>query len=249
MSSFCKNCGEQIEGGKFCTACGAPVDGSSGQITNEQPRAEQSMSGRVSPSGEIIQGPDGVFRWAYDFNMLTNPTILFTIFKVIGISFGLVWVFEVGINIFADGFDFSELLGITKGFFIIFVGIMILIAISYWLYALIALGGKYCVLFEMNEKGITHTQAPKQFKKAQVVALITGLTANNLSTLGNALIVGSRSSISSEWSKVRSVQCFPGRGVIKVNELLNKNQVYTSKEDFEFVRDYILSHCVNAKIK
>ena len=86
-------------------------------------------------------------------------------------------------------------------------------------------------------------------KRFVVAALIAGLTSSNLSTLGNALIVGSRSSMSSDWSKVRSVQCFPRRGVIKVNELLNKNQVYASKEDFEFVRDYIISHCVNAKIK
>ena len=140
-------------------------------------------------------------------------------------------------------------MGTTKVFLILFVGFMILFVISYWLYALIALGGKSCVLFEMDEKGITHTQAPRQFKKAQIMSLINGLTATNLSALGNAMIVGSRSSMSSDWSKVRSVQCFPRRGVIKVNELLNKNQVYVSEEDFEFVRDYIVSHCVNAKIK
>lgn len=249
MSHFCTNCGEQIENGRFCSACGAPVDGFDGQNTNEQTRTEQSTGGWVSPSGEIIQGSDGVFRWAYDFNMLTNPTILFTIFKVIGISLGAVWVIEIGLDMFGGDFEFSEFLGITKGFIILFIGIMILSAISYWLYALIALGGKYCVLFEMDEKGVTHTQAPKQFKKAQVMALINGLTATNLSALGNAMIVGSRNSMSSDWSKVRSIQCFPNRGVIKVNEPLNKNQVYVSKEDFEFVRDYIISHCVNAKIK
>ena len=210
---------------------------------------KQNTSGWVSPSGEIIQGPDGVYRWAYDFNMLTNPTILFTVFKGVSIGFGFMWVFETVLAVFGDGFELSEFLGITKVFLILFVGFTILFVISYWLYALIALGGKYCVLFEMDEKGITHTQAPRQFKKAQILALINGLTATNLSALGNAMIVGSRSSMSSDWSKVRSVQCLPRRGVIKVNELLSKNQVYVSEEDFEFVRDYIVSHCVNARIK
>ena len=190
-----------------------------------------------------------MYRWAYDFNMLTNPTILFTVFKGVSIGFGFMWVFEIGFAVFGDDFELSEFLGTTKVFLILFVGFMILFVISYWLYALIALGGKSCVLFEMDEKGITHTQAPRQFKKAQIMSLINGLTATNLSALGNAMIVGSRSSMSSDWSKVRSVQCFPRRGVIKVNELLNKNQVYVSEEDFEFVRDYIVSHCVNAKIK
>lgn len=210
---------------------------------------EQNTGGWVSPSGEIIQGPDGVYRWAYDFNMLTNPTILFTVFKGVSIGFGFMWVFDTVLAVFGDGLELSEFLGTTKVFLILFIGFMILFVISYWLYARIALGGKYCVLFEMDEKGITHTQAPRQFKKAQIMALINGLTAANLSALGNAMIVGSRSSMSSDWSKVRSVQCFPRRGVIKVNELLNKNQVYVSEEDFEFVRDYIVSHCVNAKIK
>lgn len=210
---------------------------------------EQNTGGWVSPSGEIIQGPDGVYRWAYDFNMLTNPTILFTVFKGVSIGFGFMWVFDTVLAVFGDGFELSEFLRTTKVFLILFIGFMILFVISYWLYARIALGGKYCVLFEMDEKGITHTQVPRQFKKAQIMALINGLTATNLSALGNAMIVGSRSSMSSDWSKVRSVQCFPRRGVIKVNELLNKNQVYVSEEDFEFVRDYIVSHCVNAKIK
>ena len=210
---------------------------------------KQNTRDWVSPSGEIIQGPDGVYRWAYDFHMFTNPTILFTIFKMLGIGFGFMCLFEICVDVFGGGFDLSAFLETAKVFLILFAGILILSAISYFLYALIALGGKYCVLFEMDEKGITHTQAPKQFQKAQVMALIAGPTANNLSTLGNAMIVGSRSSMSSDWSKVRSVQCLPRRGVIKVNELLNKNQVYVSEEDFEFVRDYIVSHCVNAKIK
>lgn len=244
MSRFCGNCGEQVEGGKFCPSCGAPLDSA-----DEQPQKENNTSYQASPSGEIVKGPDGVYRWAYDFNMFTNPTILFTIFKVVGISFGCVWFFVVGLDVFGGYFDFSDFLNTTKVFLILIAGMMILTTICYILYSLIVLGGKYCVLFEMDEKGITHTQAPKQFEKAKVVALINGLTANNLSSLGNAFIVSSRSSISSEWKKVRTLQRLPGKGVIKVNGLFNNNQVYTSEEDFEFVWDYIVSHCANAKIK
>lgn len=249
MRQYCTNCGEPIDGGRFCPACGTPVEENNGQVFDEQPLSKQKTGGWVSPSKEIIQGPDGVYRWAYDLNMFTNPTILFTVFKVLGIGFGFMCVFVIGLDVMNGYFTLSEFLETAKVFLLIFVGLMILTVFSYCLYALFVLGGKYCVLFEMDEKGITHTQAPKQFKKAQVVALITGLTTNNLSTLGSSMIVGSRSSISSKWSNVRSVQFFPHRGVIKVNEPLSKNQVYVAKEDFEFVQDYITSHCVNATIK
>jgi hypothetical protein len=34
---------------------------------------------------------------------------------------------------------------------------------------------------------------------------------------------------------------------INVNEPFAKNQVYTTKEDFDFVLDYILQHCPKVK--
>ena len=51
----------------------------------------------------------------------------------------------------------------------------------------------------------------------------------------------------SDWDSVRRVKCYPRRGLIKVNGILRRNQVYAAPEDFAFVRDYILSHCKNLK--
>ncbi len=34
--------------------------------------------------------PDGKYRWCYEVNMLKNPMILFTVFKVLAISFAIV---------------------------------------------------------------------------------------------------------------------------------------------------------------
>ena len=39
MSRFCGNCGEEVEGGKFCPSCGAPLD-----CTDEQPQKENNTS-------------------------------------------------------------------------------------------------------------------------------------------------------------------------------------------------------------
>lgn len=36
--------------------------------------------------------PDGKYRWVYEVPMLKNPTILIDVFKVLGISFGIVWL-------------------------------------------------------------------------------------------------------------------------------------------------------------
>ena len=39
--------------------------------------------------------PDGKYRWVYEVPMLKNPSILFDVYWVLGISFGLVWLLNV----------------------------------------------------------------------------------------------------------------------------------------------------------
>lgn len=232
---ICRKCKKEVKEGKFCPFCG-------GELTMEDSEA------LLSKKSDIRLCPDGIYRWAYDYKLFKNPTILFVIQKIFAfISLGLFF-FLVIISLGDNGFWFEGFFELVKGFAIFFVGMSALAAFGYFVYALF-LGGKYCVLFEMDEKGITHTQAPKQFKKAQIVAAITAFTANNPTTLGSSILAGSNMSMSSDWDKVKSIELFPKRNVIKLNGLLIKNQVYMSKEDYPFVSQFILSHCKNAKIK
>ena len=123
--------------------------------------------------------------------------------------------------------------------------------LGYLAYAAI-MGGKYCVLFEMDEVGISHTQMMKQVKKAELISFLTvlaGLASKNPTTVGVGLNSSARTSMYSEFSKVKKVKSYPGRGLIKVNMTFEKNQVYTTKADFEFVNNYILEHCTNLKNK
>ena len=46
--------------------------------------------------------PDGKYRWVYEVSMMRNPSILIDIFKVLGISLGIVWLFTVLLDIFDD---------------------------------------------------------------------------------------------------------------------------------------------------
>ena len=52
----------------------------------------------------------------------------------------------------------------------------------------------------------------------------------------------------SSFENVKKVIRKKGFNAIKVNELLEKNQVYASEEDYEFVWEYIVKRCPNAKI-
>jgi hypothetical protein len=144
------------------------------------------------------------------------------------------------IYLFQFGFDSEMMLGTGKMFIYFFIGMTVLVGISYLIYAAI-MGGKYCVMFTMDEEMILHEQMPSQVKKAQAIAAIAvmvGVTTGNRAAVTGG-IAASQTSMTTEYKKVRKMKCYPKRHVMKVNKLLYKNQVYAAPEDFEFVRDYI----------
>lgn len=113
-----------------------------------------------------------------------------------------------------------------------------------------AILGKYVVLYEMDEDQVKCIQMPKTVKKAEVIGLITvlvGLAAKNPTTIGAGMLSASRSTSTSVFSNVRRVKTRRRMNLIKVNQLLFKNQVYVPDEDYDFVYHYIKSHCPKAK--
>ncbi len=199
----------------------------------------------------ILRGTDGVLRWVYEMSMWRNPTLIITIWKVIliGALAPALLVFFLSLG---DGDGFLAALWIA----VKIMGLVALIVTALlWLvaYPLVALlnGGRYCVVFEMDDTSVKHIQMQKQFKENQVLAMVTvlaGLVAGNVQTAGAGLLAGSKQSTVSQFTAVKSVVVHQKRHVIYVNENLSYNQVYASSADFDFVCDYILSRCKKAKV-
>ncbi|MCR5092444.1 MAG: zinc-ribbon domain-containing protein [Lachnospiraceae bacterium] len=235
---FCENCGAALnDNAKFCTSCGREfsIDTDPGQ-------------GVRNVTENIVQGPDGVYHWAYDLSLWKNPTILFTIWKVFGITFAIMVVIFFFIQV-ADGELDLTALGIEIGVVLaIFVPLTL---ISYAIYALCN-GGKYCVLFEMNEKKIAHIQAPKQFKKARKAALlefVLGAASGNPTLMGQSAVVGNTQASVSTYTSVTRMKIKKNRNTIHLSQGLFKNQIYAEDADFDFVESFIRSHCEKARIR
>ena len=197
-------------------------------------------------SENITLCADGKYRWQYDVNLFKNPTVLILILKVLLIPFAAIMVFVNVIDIINWGFD--NFLSNFKIFGIVFLALIAVVLLSYLIYAAI-MGGKYCVIFEMDEKGIKHRQIPSQAKKAGKIAgaaVVGGVATGNFSTIG-AGIAASRTEMYSEFSKIKKIKVYPRRNLIKINETLEHNQVYAADVDFEFVKNYICEHCPGAK--
>ena len=197
----------------------------------------------------ILRCSDGKYRWIYDLNLLKNPTIFLLVWKIFAcILAGIFLVTTVVDAISWPGEFLNSLLNGLRVFGWLFLGMAVLVAISCLIYAAM-MGGKYSVLFEMDETGVNHKQVSWQANRAKQVSALTimaGFAAGNVTTVGVGMNAG-RSEMYSDWASVRRVKCYPRRGLIKVNGILRRNQVYAAPEDFDFVREYILSHCTNLK--
>ena len=197
-------------------------------------------------SQNIVLCADGKYRWTYEMSLYRNPAIFLLVWKIFFFIFSAIFACILIADVINWGT--KNIIGFLKFFFYFLIGMTVVIGLGYLIYAVI-MGGKYSMLFEMDEDGINHKQMPNQAKKAKAVSSLTvlaGLFSGKVTTVGVG-INAARSEMYSDFSKVQKVIADPDTNLIKVNELLSHNQIYTETEDFYFVLKYITSHCPNLK--
>jgi hypothetical protein len=247
---YCETCAQVLSGGdRYCPACGAEVGAlvQAAQIpasTADAELAHARATRLVSPG--VTLGEDGVLRWIYELNMWKNPTLLITLWKVLLLA-ALFPALLVSILRLTDGDGWAA----ASHSFVQVGGLVVAVVTGLLLlaYPLVAWlnGGKYCVIFEMDEVGIRHIHMRRQFKRSQVLALLTviaGAASGSAQTAGAGLLAGSRRSLYTAFADVRSVYAIASRHVVHVASKLVHNQVYAEPADFAFV----LAH-IKARIK
>lgn len=187
--------------------------------------------------------PDGKYRWTISVNMYKNPAVYLTVCKIFAILGGIALV-AVYFGPLVRG-DYAAVLHDLKYWGIAVLVALAIITLAYLIVALMY-GGRYIVNFTMDENGISHEQILEQKKNARKIgAAVAGAGAltGNPGRLGQGAMVASHTAISSEFVRVRSIRVLRRWHTIKINQPFAKNQVYTAPEDFDFVVDYIRSHC------
>lgn len=264
---YCRNCGKEISAdAKFCPECGtktgtAAEEKETAAVAPEAPE-EVAAEGPAKPkksrkkttkqmmkqgekiSENIILCADGKYRWVYEVNLFKNLTFFFMVWKI----FFFIFLGIFSVVVFSDLIKGRTVTEDLKFLGYFFIGMTVVVALGYLLYATI-MGGKYCVIFELDDRGINHKQVPQQAKKAQAISRLTimaGLLAGRASTVAIGMN-SARTEMYTEFAKVKKVKAFRKKGLIKLREILSNNQVYVFDEDMDFVSKYILDRCVNAK--
>ena len=258
---ICQECGSKLKNNaKVCSNCGAVVSqgtdaapasedgGSSAKKRGKKKSSDRIMEQGKRVSDNIVLCADGKYRWIYEMSLYKNPTIFVLVWKIFFFIFLFIFTVVVISDLVQWGTD--GLWDNLKVFGYIMIGMTVVVGVGYLSYAVI-MGGKYCVMFEMDENGINHKQMPTQARKAEllsVLTVMTGVSTGNITTAGVGLLA-SRTEMYSSFAKVSAVNPSARTHIIGVNEGLFHNQVYAESDDFDFVLNYILSHCPNLKKK
>jgi hypothetical protein len=229
--------------------------------TGNQYKGNRPAGNPAAPTGEpvLIQDPslpegifrdsNGAFHWQYELDMIRNPVLLFVLIKLFfGVCLGVGFLLSL-MTLIVDG-DFEDAL---KEFFIISFGVggflVVLCVIAYYIIVGIR-GGKYTVVHTMDEKSVQHLQTAAekdQSQKMKTLLFVMGMLSDNPSAVG--LSIGARDEMESVYNDVRKVIASRSHDLIKVNNALQHNHIYAYPHQYEFVFNYIASHCPNAKIK
>ena len=67
--------------------------------------------------------------------------------------------------------------------------------------------------------------------------------------VGTSLAVAAGDTFVSRYSDVKAVIAKRRNDLIKVNNVLQRNTIYAEPHQYEFVWNYITSHCPDAKVK
>ena len=201
-------------------------------------------------SDNITMCNDGKYRWVYELNMYKSSAIIKEVWRAMAIAVVIVLGFLFVINIMDN--DLMETLQFVGQAACILIGILLVLSVVGYLIFSYMIGGKYCVVFEMDENGINHRQHEKHVKKVQLLGAITAMTGaagGSLGTAGTGVLAATRTSMYTGFDDVKELEILPKEHLIRLNETLNRNQVYAENEDFAFVADYIKARCRNAKVK
>lgn len=213
----------------------------SGKAT-EKPAGDRGVWAGAAEANPSDPSDELVRQWVYEFSVWKNPAILITTAKVLllGLLAPTLLLFFLTLG---DGLD--EALAVAGN--ILGYGLLILavlLAIAYILVGLIY-GGKYLVLFQMDDTGVDHIQLQSQVKRAEALGLLAalaGAASGNVTATGAGIMAASRSHLRTDFKKVRSIKAVRSRNTIYLNESVTRNQIYPETGRFDEVLDHIIRH-------
>ena len=185
----------------------------------------------------IFEEEDGTYDWIYCMNMMKDRSMFSFYFKVVGLCFLPIVIMMIWMAA-SSRLSMSTFL-ITM---LSFGGVLLVVVFAIWLVNTMY-GGKYMLIYQMNNEGITFSQTTDQAAMTRAVAAASaavsaagGNTGGVISGTGMTLRANA---YHSKFEKVRSVKGKRADNLIWVKEGITTYTMYAPLEDAAFVKEYV----------
>ena len=151
-------------------------------------------------------GDDGVYRWVYVYDLWKNHTVILEIEKIF-VLVSLVIMLILGMLEIPEKGFLKRLMSSAREAGVILAVFTGLLLISYPIYCFLS-KGKYCVLFEMDDKSIMHTRMEKEVKNEELVEWLWAaneIIDSRLLSTGLSIATASSASMETVFADVRKV--------------------------------------------
>ena len=190
----------------------------------------------------MINDNNESYRWVYELPMTKSFFLLFEVWKVLGVAACFVFVFNTIVTLCSGG-NLSDIVYSIEMSIVVMLILMLLSLPAYWIVTK-ANNNKYTVLFEMDARGIEHTQIKTVKAKAlDALEIFTGIALRSRTTTAAGFLSASGTSLYSKFSKVKRIKVYPEKNLIVLNGSIVNNQIYVEDKDFDFVKNFIIDHC------
>lgn len=201
---------------------------------------------------------DGVYRWSYDMDMWYNRYLLRQIIKILCVVLGIPTLIVAAMALrnilrhpdflrFGIHFFHSDLLAliVVGG---MWIGMIFLVLIVYAICAAV-MHGTWRLCFEMDESAVTLIQSTEAKHRNSALATVAAVAdiATSLSGKPSASLPTATAGLhtsaengTTRFDAVRKARLYPDYDLIDLRGLFSMNQIYVNREDYAFVRDFIL---------
>ena len=179
--------------------------------------------------------PDGKYRWVYKVNLFTNLIHLKRLWTVAMRVVVCAWIFVMIVLVGTYGFAVSGLLAVTVA---ILKGAAIAlgaIALAYLIWA-VSMKGRYCILYELDDRGIYCIRLAPQFTYERVCVYLDDYLSGT--TGGEMLFKAEREAskvVNSDFRAVSGIRASERRNIIKLGGPFARNRIFTEGADFALV--------------
>ena len=174
---------------------------------------------------------DGVYRWSYDMDMYRNHYLRNVLLKILGAICAVSYIFLL---LLLPGYQRTLRTALLCS--LPFLGALALTLVIYYICAA-AMHGVYHLRFEMDEDVI---QLVRKTSTQRMMDVTAGLATLADVRVGHSL-QSSADSGRTRFDCVRAVTEHPEYNALNLRGIASANQIWIPKEDYEFVRDFILA--------